>query len=131
MLAGDSEFQLRGPTVALAKAASAGRLQPVAGAVPSFVQEWRPVRDSNPCYQRERLVSWASRRTGRRAAWVAVAAPRVKAARPVRTAQPAGGGCVGTFGRAGSKQAHGGASLVQMVTTGPRSARSSRAPARM
>ncbi len=28
---------------------------------------WRPVRDSNPCTQRERLVSWASRRTGRRA----------------------------------------------------------------
>ena len=25
---------------------------------------WRPVGDSNPCYRRERAVSWASRRTG-------------------------------------------------------------------
>ena len=25
---------------------------------------WRPVRDSNSCYRRERAVSWASRRTG-------------------------------------------------------------------
>jgi site-specific DNA recombinase len=82
VLVGDKEVQLRGPTIALAKAASAGQLPPAAGVVPSFVQEWRPVRDSNPCYQRERLVSWASRRTGRRAAWVALAAPRVKATPP-------------------------------------------------
>jgi hypothetical protein len=29
--------------------------------------DWRPVRDSNSCYRRERAVSWASRRTGRSA----------------------------------------------------------------
>ncbi len=27
------------------------------GKVPAFVPDWRPQRDSNPCYQRERLVS--------------------------------------------------------------------------
>lgn len=26
---------------------------------------WRPVRESNPCYRRERAVSWTARRTGR------------------------------------------------------------------
>lgn len=54
---GDAEIRLRGPTASLAKAAAAGDLPPAAGTVPSFVREWRPVRDSNPCYQRERLVS--------------------------------------------------------------------------
>jgi hypothetical protein len=29
---------------------------------------WRPRRDSNPCYRRERAMSWASRRRGRKAA---------------------------------------------------------------
>jgi len=48
VLVGDSDIQLRGPTVALAKAASAGQLPPAAGVVPSFVLEWRPRRDSNP-----------------------------------------------------------------------------------
>jgi hypothetical protein len=50
--------------------------------VRSSVPKWRPVRDSNPCYQRERLVSWASRRTGRRGArrWVAEGHLRVKLA---------------------------------------------------
>ncbi len=43
-----------------------GGLPPAAGVVPSFVREWRPVGDSNPCYRRERAVSWASRRTGQR-----------------------------------------------------------------
>ncbi len=38
---------------------------PVPG-VRSLVRKWRPVRDSNSCYQRERLVSWATRRTGLR-----------------------------------------------------------------
>jgi transposase len=75
----DDEIRLRGPTIALAKAAAAGGLPATAGLVPSFVQEWRPVRDSNPCYQRERLVSWASRRTGRWAAWVAFPQAGVKA----------------------------------------------------
>ena len=37
------------------------------GGVRSPIPKWRPVRDSNPCCQRERLESWASRRTGRRA----------------------------------------------------------------
>ncbi len=32
----------------------------------SFRNTWRPVRDSNPRCRRERAVSWASRRTGRR-----------------------------------------------------------------
>ncbi len=27
--------------------------------------KWRPLGDSNPCYRRERAVSWASRRRGR------------------------------------------------------------------
>ncbi len=31
--------------------------QPAAFAVRSSVPKWRPQRDSNPCYQRERLVS--------------------------------------------------------------------------
>ena len=56
VLVGDKEVQLRGPTIALAKAASACQLPPAAGVVPSFVQDWRPVGDSNPCYRRERAV---------------------------------------------------------------------------
>jgi site-specific DNA recombinase len=66
VIVGEKDIELRGPTIALAKAASTGRLPPAAGVVPSFVQEWRPVGDSNPCYRRERAVSWASRRTGRK-----------------------------------------------------------------
>jgi hypothetical protein len=62
----DDEIRLRGPTIALAKAAAAGGLPATAGLVPSFVQEWRPIGDSNPCYRRERAVSWASRRMGQR-----------------------------------------------------------------
>ena len=54
---GDDEIRLRGPTVALAKAAMQDRPADLAGMVPSFVREWRPLRGSNPCYQRERLVS--------------------------------------------------------------------------
>lgn len=34
-----------------------GSLSLAGGRVPDFVRQWRPVRDSNPCYQRERLVS--------------------------------------------------------------------------
>src|SRR5579871_4498288 len=29
------------------------------------ISRWRPRRDSNPCYRRERAMSWASRRRGR------------------------------------------------------------------
>ncbi len=65
VIVGDSEINLSGPTAPLAKGASTGRLPVASSVVPSFVQDWRPVRDSNPCYRRERAVSWASRRTGR------------------------------------------------------------------
>lgn len=57
VIVGDAEIRLRGPTAALAKAAAAPGLPPGGDLVPSFVRDWRPVRDSNPCYQRERLVS--------------------------------------------------------------------------
>jgi site-specific DNA recombinase len=59
-----TEIRLRGPTASLAKAAAARLVPAAASGVSSLVRHWRPVRDSNPCYQRERLVSWASRRTG-------------------------------------------------------------------
>ncbi len=56
VLVGRSEITIKGPNAALVTAAFAAD-----GAntqqVPSFVRGWRPVRDSNPCYQRERLVS--------------------------------------------------------------------------
>src|SRR5207302_1098390 len=31
----------------------------------SYCFNWRPQGDSNPCYRRERAMSWASRRWGR------------------------------------------------------------------
>src|SRR5690606_41069965 len=36
-----------------------------AGDFHSRTSKWRPLGDSNPCYRRERAVSWASRRRGR------------------------------------------------------------------
>ena len=54
VVVGDTEIHLRGPTAALAKAAANPSLPSAGDLVPSFVREWRPVRDSNPCYQRER-----------------------------------------------------------------------------
>ena len=48
------EVHICGSKTALAKAAGSDVPPPE---VLSFVREWRPVRDSNPCYQRERLVS--------------------------------------------------------------------------
>ena len=57
VIVGDDAIRVRGPTVALAKAASTGDLPPAGGVVPSFVRGWRPVRDSNSCYRRERAVS--------------------------------------------------------------------------
>ena len=65
VIVGDDAIRVRGPTEALAKAASSGDLPPAGGVVPSFVLDWRPVGDSNPCCRRERAASWASRRTGR------------------------------------------------------------------
>jgi site-specific DNA recombinase len=93
VVVGDADIRLRGPTEALARAASSAGLPHAAGVVPSFVREWRPVRDSNPCYQRERLVSWASRRTGQThpagaRRWVAEGLSTVKATWSA-------GGCVG------------------------------------
>ena len=67
VVVGDREIRLRGPKAALANAATHSTLPPTAGAVPSFVRNWYPVRDSNSCYRRERAVSWASRRTGPKA----------------------------------------------------------------
>lgn len=48
IVVGDSEIRMRGPTTALAKAASLNELPPASAVVPSFVREWRPRRDSNP-----------------------------------------------------------------------------------
>jgi site-specific DNA recombinase len=56
VIVGDTEIRLRGPTAALARAAESGPVS-LPEQVPSFMRVWRPVRDSNPCYQRERLVS--------------------------------------------------------------------------
>jgi site-specific DNA recombinase len=50
------EVRISGPKSALAKAAISDQ-PPPGPEVLSLVQQWRPVRDSNPCYQRERLVS--------------------------------------------------------------------------
>lgn len=53
---GDNEIRMLGPTAALAKAASLDELPPASAMVPSFVREWRPLGDSNPCYRRERAA---------------------------------------------------------------------------
>jgi site-specific DNA recombinase len=50
------EVRISGPKGALAKAAGSDVPAPGPGVL-SFIREWRPVRDSNPCYQRERLES--------------------------------------------------------------------------
>ena len=57
VVVGDTDIRLRGPTLALAKAATTGDLPPASSLAPSFVREWYPVRDSNSCYRRERAVS--------------------------------------------------------------------------
>ena len=54
---GDEQIVLRGPKAALARATAAGDLPAASATVPSFVRQWRPVGDSNPCYRRERAVS--------------------------------------------------------------------------
>ena len=61
----DGEVRIMGSKGGLLRtlAAAAGVKSPTVG-VRSSVPKWRPVGDSNPCYRRERAVSWASRRTG-------------------------------------------------------------------
>mgnify|MGYP005810073993 CR=1 FL=1 len=46
--------------------AAASGARPATFAIRSSVPNWRPVGDSNPCWCRERALSWASRRTGPR-----------------------------------------------------------------
>ncbi len=53
----DEEIRITGPTAALAAAAASDVPEKATGSVPSFVREWRPLRDSNPCCRRERAVS--------------------------------------------------------------------------
>ena len=52
----DDEIRLRGPKAAPAKALTEPAIA-AGDTVPSFVPKWRPVRDSNSCYRRERAVS--------------------------------------------------------------------------
>jgi len=54
VVVGDTDVRMRGPTAVLAKAAAAGGLPTTGELVPSFVRQWRPVRDSNPRCRRER-----------------------------------------------------------------------------
>ncbi len=62
---GQDEVRIIGSKTELLRTlTAAGGGKSAAFGVRSFIPRWRPVRDSNPCYQRERLVSWASRRTG-------------------------------------------------------------------
>lgn len=51
----ESEIRIVGRKTSIQQLALAGA--PAPAAVPSFVPSWRPQRDSNPCCQRERLVS--------------------------------------------------------------------------
>ena len=57
------EVRITGPKGRLASVAANDDVK-APPEVLSFVQDWRPVGDSNPCYRRERAMSWASRRTG-------------------------------------------------------------------
>ncbi len=64
---------------ALRKAVASGRS--TYESEPKMQENWRPQGDSNPCYRRERAVSWASRRWGLKAdALVRCSARRVKQA---------------------------------------------------
>ena len=56
IVVGRREIRISGPKNALAKAAVDNPLQDP-NKVLTFVREWRPVGDSNPCYRRERAVS--------------------------------------------------------------------------
>src|SRR2546429_3411909 len=60
----------------------------------SYCFNWRPQGDSNPCYRRERAMSWASRRWGRgqaagRARQITRPAPEEQCAGPIRARPPA------------------------------------------
>ena len=75
-----TEIQLSGPKQLLTQVALT-ELPSTPAEVITFVREWRPQGDSNPCYRRERAVSWASRRWGLKAeALVRCSARRVKQA---------------------------------------------------
>lgn len=52
----DQEIRIQGPKSALVAAVN-DEDSGTGGGVPSFVPEWRPQGDSNPCYRRERAVS--------------------------------------------------------------------------
>ena len=54
---GQAEVRIMGSKTALLRTLTAGGGKSAAFGVRSFIPKWRPVRDSNPCYQRERLVS--------------------------------------------------------------------------
>src|SRR5207302_10370513 len=63
-------------------------------AIISYCFNWRPQGDSNPCYRRERAMSWASRRSGRgqaagRARKITRPAPEQQCAGPIRATPPA------------------------------------------
>ena len=51
----DHEIRIRGPKSVLSRGAALG-VGSAPEVVPSFVQEWRPLGDSNPCYRRERAA---------------------------------------------------------------------------
>ena len=71
----DQEIRVFGRKDRLLNQLVSGRPKP-SSKVLSFGRQWRPQGDSNPCYRRERAVSWASRRWGPR--WGAGTMPRVK-----------------------------------------------------
>ena len=59
--------------------------------VRSFVPEWRPLRESNPCFSLERAVSWTARRRGLRANGRACSGCSAdNQARPADASRPAG-----------------------------------------
>ena len=61
----DGEVRIMGSKSDLLRTlAAASGVKSASLGVRSSVPKWRPVRDSNSCYRRERAVSWASRRTG-------------------------------------------------------------------
>jgi hypothetical protein len=63
----DAEVRIYGPTSALAR----GVEEPEnlsKGAVPTSVQDWRPLGDSNPCYRRERAIRGTAWNTPRQPA---------------------------------------------------------------
>jgi|EndMetStandDraft_8_1072994.scaffolds.fasta_scaffold16152_4 hypothetical protein len=79
--------------------------------VPSFVPKWRALRESNPCFRRERAASWTARRRAlRRGTYKALFAVRQARgrARSVRPSGPraarADGLCAGGLKQAGTQK---------------------------